>query len=146
MKQFILWNIVLSIIVGFLGPWCSLRATEKLIYLWSTIGTAFQEPPPEPRPSQKSDFVDEKLQAFARTYVAIRRLIAEHEPPLRQARNPEQARKIQREAALKMEQTLDVHGFTPDSFQRTFALVNADDGLRSKALELIDREQGKLSS
>jgi hypothetical protein len=79
-------------------------------------------------------------------YVTIRRLIAESESP-RQARNPEQARKIQRgEAALKIEQTLDGYGFTPGSFQRTFALVNAEDYLRNRALELIDRERRKLPS
>jgi len=56
---------------------------------------------------------------------------------MRESQKTEQARKIQREAELKMEQTLDVHGLTPDSFQRTYALVNADDELRTKALELI---------
>jgi len=133
MRQFILWNIVLSIVVGFLGP-------------WSSRGTAIQEPPAEQRPSERTDFVSERLQAFARTYVAIRRLIDEYEPPLREVQKPEQAQKIQREAASKLEQTLDVHGFTPDSFQRTFALVNADDELRNKALELIAKEREKLPS
>ncbi len=134
MKQFILWNIVLSIVVGFLGP-------------WSSIGTAIQEAPSEtPGRSERIDFVEERLQAFVRTYVAIRRLMAEYEPPLARAQTSEQAQKIQREAAFKLEQTLDVHGFTPDSFQRTFALVNADEGLRDKALELIDQEHKKLPS
>ena len=138
MKQFILWNIVLSIVVGFLGP-------------WSSRGTALQEPSQQSsmaqqRPGEATDFVSERLQAFARTYVAIRRLIEEYDPPLGAGRKTEQAQRLEREALAKVQQTLDVHGFTPDSFQRTFALVNADDELRNKALELIAEERGKLPS
>jgi hypothetical protein len=141
MRQFILWNIVLSIVVGFLGP-------------WSSRGTALQEPPQKPpfessivqRPGEKTDFVSERLQAFARTYVAIRKLIEEYEPPLQERRKSDQVRKLEREAAAKVEQALDQYGFTPDSFQKTFALVNADDELRSKALELIAAEREKLPS
>lgn len=141
MRQFILWNIVLSIVVGFLGP-------------WSSRGSAVQSPPQGPsrepstvqRPSEKTDFISERLQEFARTYVATRRLIEEYELPLRESRKTEQARKLEREAAAKVEQTLDVHGFTPDSFQRTYALVNADDQLRAKALQLIAEERKKLPS
>ncbi|HEY3306589.1 MAG TPA: DUF4168 domain-containing protein [Candidatus Binatia bacterium] len=141
MRQFILWNIVLAIVVGFLGP-------------WSSRGTAVQNMPQGPsqelameqRPSEKTDFVSQRLQAFARTYVAIRRLIEEYELPVREGQKTEQARKLEREAVAKVEQTLDVYGFTPDSFQRTFALVNADDELRNKALELIAAEREKLQS
>lgn len=63
---------------------------------------------------------------------------------MRESRKTEQARKLQREATVKMEQTLDVHGFTPESFQKTFALVTTDDELRNKALELIVQERDKL--
>jgi hypothetical protein len=141
MRQFILWNIVLAIVVGFLGP-------------WSSRGTAVQNRPEGPsqeltmeqRPGETTDFVSERLQAFARTYVAIRRLIEEYDPPLGAGRKTEQAQRLEREALAKVEQTLDVHGFTPDSFQRTFALVNADDELRNKALELIAAEREKLQS
>lgn len=131
MKQFILWNIVRSITIGFLGP-------------WSSIGTTVQGPSSEQRPNPTSNFVDERLQAFARTYVTLRKLIAEYGPPLRGARNPEHVKKLQREATVKMEQTLDVHGFTPESFQKTLALVTTDDELRNKALELIVQERDKL--
>jgi len=141
MRQFLLWNIVLSIVVGFLGP-------------WSSKGTAVQNPVTQPAqessqagpPREKTDFINERLQAFAQTYVAIRRLIEEYEPPLRDSGRTDRARKIEREAASKVEQTLDAHGFTPDSFQKTFALVNADDELRNKALELIAAERQQLES
>ncbi|MGH7769948.1 MAG: DUF4168 domain-containing protein, partial [Candidatus Binatia bacterium] len=142
MRQFILWNIVLAIVVGFLGP-------------WSSRGTALQEPSQkssqessmaQQRPGEAADFVSERLQAFARTYVAIRRLIEEYDPALGTGPKTEQAQRLEREALAKVQQTLDVHGFTPDSFQRTFALVNADDELRNKALELIAAEREKLQS
>jgi hypothetical protein len=141
MRQFILWNIVLTIVVGFLGP-------------WSSRGTVAQDPPRvssqessiAQRPGEKNDFISERLQAFARTYVAIRRLIEEYEPPLGAPRTTDLEQQLEREAAAKVEQALDVHGFTPDSFQKTFVLVNADDELRNKALELIAAEREKMPS
>lgn len=131
MRQFILWNIVLAIVVGFLGPWSS-----KGTAVQSAPAASAQESFPAARPGEKADFVSERLQAFARTYVAIRRLIDESEP----------SKGAPREAVSKLEQTLDANGFTPDSFQKTFALVNADDDLRNKALELIASEREKLPS
>jgi Domain of unknown function (DUF4168) len=133
MKQFVLWNIVLTIVVGFLGP-------------WSAPGTAVQEPPVEVGTTERPDNTDERLRAFVQTYVEVRKVIAQYRRPLREVRDAETAEKLQQEAASRVEQTLALHGFTPESFQRTFALVSADDELRARALKLMDSEREQLSS
>ncbi|HEY2986831.1 MAG TPA: DUF4168 domain-containing protein [Candidatus Binatia bacterium] len=133
MKQFVLWNIVLTIVVGFLGP-------------WSSPGTAVQEPPVEVGTTERPDNTDEQLRVFVQTYVEVRKVIAQYRLPLREVHDAETAQKLQQEAVSRVEQTLARHGFTSESFQRTFALVSADDELRGRVIKLMDSEREKLPS
>jgi len=103
-----------------------------------------QEVPQKNQPSQQGDNIsDKELRTFAKAYVELQKIQREYEPSLRDTQEPERAQKVQQEAMARVENSLKGHGFTPESFQRTFALVNANDELRKKALGLIEEERDK---
>ncbi|HXG51410.1 MAG TPA: DUF4168 domain-containing protein [candidate division Zixibacteria bacterium] len=86
---------------------------------------------------------DNELRVFARVYVEVEKIRRTYEPRLKDARNTEEAKKIQDEAASQMQRALSRGGLTAEEYNRIFAIARADEGLRNKLLNMISEERGK---
>jgi poly-D-alanine transfer protein DltD len=84
-----------------------------------------------------------QLRAFARVYVEVEKIRQAYEPRLKEAKNPEESKQIQKEAASKMQGALTKEGLTEESYTQIFEVARADEGLRKKLVELINEERQK---
>ncbi|HJU62177.1 MAG TPA: DUF4168 domain-containing protein, partial [Candidatus Binatia bacterium] len=66
-----------------------------------------------------------------------------YEPRLKEAKNPEESKQIQNEAASKMQGALTKEGLTEESYTQIFEVARSDEGLRKKLIELINEERQK---
>ena len=85
---------------------------------------------------------DNQLRTFAKVYVAYQRIRQQYEPSLKSAQAPER-KKIQDEANAKVKTALTRQNITAEEYNRIFAQVNGNAGLRKKALVLIEEERKK---
>ena len=83
------------------------------------------------------------LRAFAKVYVEVEKIRQAYEPRLKGAKNPEEGKQIQNEAASKMQGALTKEGLTEESYTQIFEIARADEGLRKKLVELINEERQK---
>ena len=59
------------------------------------------------------------------------------------ATSPEEAKKIETEAVLKMHQAIAQEGISEDKYKRIIDTAHADEGVRKKLLGFIDEEKQK---
>jgi hypothetical protein len=94
--------------------------------------------------AQESPNVSEtQLRAFAKVYVEVEKIRQAYQPRLKEAKNPEEGKQIQNEAASKMQGALTKEGLTEESYTQIFEIARADEGLRKKLVELINEERQK---
>jgi len=86
---------------------------------------------------------ESQLRSFARVYVEVEKIRQVYEPRLKEAKNPEESKRIQNEAASKMQGALTKEGLTEESYTQIFEIARADEGLRKKLVELINEERQK---
>lgn len=101
-----------------------------------TIGA--QEPA-----KQEANVSDDQLRAFAKVYVQVDKIRQAYEPRLKEAKDSEEGRQIQMEAATKMQEAAAKEGMTGDSYRQIFEIARADEGLRKKLLNFINEEKEK---
>ncbi len=88
-------------------------------------------------PKQQLNVSETQLRAFAKVYVEVEKIRQAYEPRLKEAKNPEEGKQIQNEAASKMQGALTKEGLTEESYTQIFEIARADEGLRKKLVELI---------
>lgn len=94
-------------------------------------------------PKQPMNVSETELRAFARVYVEVEKIRQVYEPRLKESKNPEEGKEIQKEALSKMQETLTKEGLTEESYVQIFEIARADEGLRKKLLDLINEEKRK---
>ena len=94
-------------------------------------------------PKQQMNVSETQLRAFARVYVEVEKIRQAYEPRLKEAKNPEEGKQIQKEAVSKMQGELTKQGLTEESYTQIFEIARADEGLRKKLVELINEERQK---
>ena len=94
-------------------------------------------------PKQQMNVSETQLRAFAKVYVEVEKIRQAYEPRLKEAKNPEEGKQIQNEAASKMQGALTKEGLTEQSYTQIFETARADEGLRKKLVELINEERQK---
>jgi hypothetical protein len=92
-------------------------------------------------PPQERTFTHRELDSFVKAYVKAQRLRRDYEYSLRQTENPTDQEALQREAVVEFERILESEGMDVESYSRVFTVVNRDDELRQKVLQLIDEER-----
>ena len=94
-------------------------------------------------PKQQKNVSETQLRAFAKVYVEVEKIRQAYEPRLKEAKNPEEGKQIQNEAASKMQGALTKEGLTEESYIQIFEVARADEGLHKKLVELINEERQK---
>lgn len=94
-------------------------------------------------PRQEMNVSEGQMKAFAKVYVEIDKIRQLYEPQMKQAKDPEEAKAIQKDASSKMHEALTKEGLTEESYVQIFEMARADEGLRQKLLELIEAEMQK---
>jgi hypothetical protein len=86
---------------------------------------------------------DAKLQSFARVYVQFEKIRQAYLPRLKGAQNVGETDAIEKEARARIAETLKKEGLTPEAYSQIVKQLNIDEGLRAKAMQLIDEERKK---
>jgi|SRR5262245_33786480 len=94
-------------------------------------------------PGQAPNIDDAQLKSFARVYVQIEKIRDTYAPQLKESQDAQKNLTIQKEAKAKIDDALSKEGMTAESYSQTVQIVSADNGLRSKAIELINQERSK---
>ena len=97
----------------------------------------------QPPPAQQPNVTDAELRSFAKVYVQIDKIRATYEPQVKGATSPEEAKKIETEAVLKMHQAIAQEGISEDNYKRIIDIAHSDEGVRKKLLAFIDEERQK---
>ena len=99
----------------------------------------------ETNPAARSETAisEKELNSFVRAYTDYQRIRARYGPALDQAKDAQQKKRIEDEANQKVKQSLDVNSMTADRYNKIFAAVNSDEGLRKKVLKRVQDQRQK---
>jgi hypothetical protein len=96
----------------------------------------------EKAPAQSANSIsDRELTAFVNAYVDYKRIQAEYAPALQKEKDPARKKQIEQDANSKVKRSLDANGLSPERYNRIFATVNANEGLRKKVLKQVEDER-----
>jgi Domain of unknown function (DUF4168) len=130
MKKFVTGRTILGAILALMLP--------------TGLPLAYAQPLPPQQPSQqRNDISEEELRAFAKAYMELQEIRLKYEPTLKDAQDPREIEKVQREALSRVEESLERQGLNVESYNRILVAVNRDEQLRKKTLKLIEEEQKK---
>jgi len=121
----------------------SLKSVGAILVAAFLILSFAKQGPAQESPKQQLNVSETQLKAFAKVYVEVERIRQAYEPRLKEAKNPEEGKQIQNEAASKMQGALKKEGLTEESYTEIFEVARADEGLRKKLVELINEERQK---
>lgn len=111
--------------------------------LTSPLPMAFsQEKSPQDN-SQQAKPNDRDLGAFARAYVGLQKIRANYQQSLESAEEAEKKQEIIAEVNGKIASLLEKEGLSADRYNQIFALLNIDEKLRQKTLDLITQERSR---
>lgn len=111
--------------------------------LTSPLPMAFsQEKSPQDN-SQQATPNDRDLGAFARAYVGLQKIRANYQQSLESAEEAEKKQEIIAEVNGKIASLLEKEGLSADRYNQIFALLNIDEKLRQKTLDLITQERSR---
>jgi len=85
----------------------------------------------------------DQLKSFARVYVQFEKIRDIYLPRIKSAQNARETDGIEKEARARIAEVLKKEGLTPESYSHIVKEINADVGLRAKAMQLIDEERKK---
>jgi uncharacterized protein DUF4168 len=94
-------------------------------------------------PKQQMSVTDDQLRAFAKVYVEIDKIRQAYEPRLKEAKDPEEGKQIQKEAVTKMQGAAAKEGMTEESYAQIFEIARDDEGMGRKLINLINEERQK---
>lgn len=108
----------------------------------SALPAAFSQEKP-PQGSSKQTIPNERdLGAFARAYVGLQKIRTNYQQSLETTEEPEKQQVIA-EVNGKIASLLEKEGLTVDRYNQIFALLNTDEKLRQKTLDLITQERSR---
>ena len=93
--------------------------------------------------SPAQDISEGQMRAFAKVYVQIDKIRQFYEPQMKEAKDPEEAKAVEKEAVSKMHEALIKEGLTEESYVQIFQMARTDEDLRTKLIELINAEMEK---
>lgn len=121
--------------------------TAKLIAVLSGIVATLLSIPftvlAEQADEQYKSIGAEQLRAFAKAYLEVERIRESYEPQLSSTEDPQKSRRLEEEAISKIGEAITHKGLTLESYSLIVRTANADDALRKKILDLINREKNK---
>ena len=94
-------------------------------------------------PKQQLEVNETQLRSFAKVYVEVEKIRQLYEPRLKEAKNPEDGKEIEKEAVSKMHGALTKEGLTEESYGQIFEIARADEALRKKLINFINEERQK---
>jgi uncharacterized protein DUF4168 len=94
-------------------------------------------------PKQQTSVNEDQLRAFAKVYVAVEKIRQTYEPRLKQAKDADEVKQIETQAANEMQAAAAKEGLTGESYRQIFDIANADEGLRQKVIYFINEEENK---
>jgi hypothetical protein len=94
-------------------------------------------------PKQQIEVGEPQLRSFAKVYVEVEKIRQEYAPKVKEAKDPEEGKRIESEAVSMMQGALDKEGLTEESYGEIFEIARADEGLRNKLINLINEERKK---
>jgi hypothetical protein len=121
--------------------------TQKIIAAILFAGCSLlpfaKQTPAQELPKQQTSVSDDQLRAFAKVYVAVERIRQAYEPRLKEAKDAEEVKQIENEAANQMQAAAAKEGLTGEGYRQIFEIANADEGLRQKVIYFINEEEKK---
>jgi hypothetical protein len=94
-------------------------------------------------PNPQVNVSEPQLRSFARVYVAVEKIRQTYEPRLKEAKDPEEGKQIQKEAVSKIHGALTQEGLTEETYNQIFETARADAGLRKTLIGFINEERAK---
>jgi len=86
----------------------------------------------------KTDWSQQKLEAFAAASVALGDVQANWETRIADAETQQQREELRRDANQAMAQTIEDAGLTPEQYQRIYRAARQDETLHSQIMQLIE--------
>jgi hypothetical protein len=130
MRKLVPWDIMSAALVGVLA-------------LWFVQAAPAQQAPAPPAPEQPAKVSDTELRAFAKAYVEFHKIRQRYESSISSAQDPAAKEKLRQEGNRKAKEAIQKQGLSVESYNRIFTTINGDEGLRGKALKLINEERRK---
>ena len=121
----------------------SLKALAALVVAGFVVLSFGKQIHAQESPQRQMNISDDQLRAFAKVYVAIDKIRQTYEPRLNKAQDPEEGKQIRSEATSKMQEAVTEGGLTEESYKQIFEIAQADEGVRTKLLNLINEEKQK---
>jgi hypothetical protein len=94
-------------------------------------------------PSENLELDGSRLESFARVYVEFEKIRDIYLPRLKDAQTVQETNDIEKEARARIDEALKKEGLTPESYSQIVKKLNADTGLRAKAMQLVDQQRKK---
>ena len=118
-----------------------LKAVAAIFVAGFLILPFAKQAPAQESPKQQLNVSETQLRAFAKVYAEVEKIRQAYEPRLKEAKNPEEGKQLQKEALSKMQGALTKQGLTEESYTQIFEIARADEGLRKKLIEFINEER-----
>ncbi len=93
--------------------------------------------------AQQMNISESQMRSFAKVYVEFEKIRESYAPQMKEAKDPEEAKAIEKEAVSKMHEVLAKEGLTEESYVQIFEMARTDEDLRQKLIELINAEVQK---
>ena len=118
----------------------ALLLTAVLTIMLTTLGLA------QDSGTGHSTLSEAEVEAFAKSYVELGKILYRCESRLEQAWTAEEGKEIYSEALAAMLRVLNDQGLTESRYVEIFKIVRADDTLREKTVRLIRAQTGQQRS
>jgi hypothetical protein len=99
--------------------------------------------PAQEAPKQQFNVSEPQLRSFAKVYVEVEKIREQLEPRLKETKDPEQSKEIQKDAVSKVQKALTKEGLTEETYGQIFEIARADEALRKRLIEIINEERQK---
>lgn len=96
-----------------------------------------------PQVSSQTTPNDRDLGAFARAYVGLQKIRATYQQSIEATEEAEKKQEIIAEVNGKIANLLEKEGLSADRYNQIFAVLNTDEKLREKTLDLITQERSR---
>jgi hypothetical protein len=84
---------------------------------------------------------DSEFVAFAKAYVEVQKIQESHQVALKNARDLAQVQQLQEKTNAEMAKAMENQGFTPETYAQMLRVINSDETLNKKALEVVQKER-----
>jgi len=89
----------------------------------------------------RTEVSDSEFVAFAKAYVEVQKIKESHQVALNNTRDLEQVQKLEQETNAEMAKAMETQGFTPETYAQMLRVINNDDTLNKKVLDVVQKER-----